>query len=107
VSDPKAFDTRPRPVACTLTPAQQRDRSAAWDELLNSGQVRRALVPGGIQLIGEPAAVTKLMELIDLERECCPWIDFKVTSSSTVTMTAEGAGEAVLAGMFKGSAAAT
>jgi hypothetical protein len=101
---PKASDTGLRPVACTLTPGELQDRSAAWDELLNNGQVRRAVVPGGIQLIAEPSAVTKLMELVDLERECCAWIDFEVTSASTVTLTAEGNGEAVLAGMFTGSA---
>ncbi len=41
------------------------------------------------------------MDLIDLERECCAWIDYAVEGSS-VTLTAEGDGEAVLAGMFLG-----
>jgi len=40
------------------------------------------------------------MELIDLERECCPWIRFEVTADAVATLTAEGEGEAVLAGMF-------
>lgn len=40
------------------------------------------------------------MELIDLERECCAWIHFEVGDGSVVTLTAEGDGEAVLAGMF-------
>jgi len=40
------------------------------------------------------------MELIDLDRECCAWIHFEVGDGSVVTLTAEGDGEAVLAGMF-------
>jgi hypothetical protein len=39
------------------------------------------------------------MQLVDLERECCAWINYDV-AGSVVTMTAEGDGEAVLAGMF-------
>lgn len=40
------------------------------------------------------------MELIELERECCAWIQFEVKEESVVTLTAEGDGEAVLARMF-------
>jgi hypothetical protein len=39
------------------------------------------------------------MQLVDLERECCAWIDYDV-AGSVVTMTAAGEGEAVLAEMF-------
>ena len=42
------------------------------------------------------------MQLIDLERECCAWIHFEVSEGSAATLTADGAGEAVLAGMFEG-----
>jgi hypothetical protein len=44
------------------------------------------------------------MRLIDLERECCAWIDFEVGDDSTVTLTAEGEGGAVLSEMFAGTA---
>ena len=49
-----------------------------------------------------PGAAAALLQLIDLERECCAWIQFEVGECSVVTLTADGAGEAVLAGMFKG-----
>ena len=84
---------------CTLTPTELQDRGAAWRKLIGSGLVQRERVPGGIRLIAEPGAADALTRLVDLERECCEWIDFEVHGSA-VTMTAEGDGEAVLAGMF-------
>ena len=67
---------------------------------MGSGLVSRDLVPGGIRLRAAPGAAAALIELIDLERECCAWINFEVADGSVVTLTAEGEGEAVLAGMF-------
>ena len=88
------------PIACTLSASDLKDREGAWKKLMGSGLVRRDLAPGGIRLQAAPGAAAALMELIDLERECCAWIHFEVTSASVVTMTAEGAGEVVLRGMF-------
>ena len=95
----------PRPIACTLTAADLRDREGAWAKLLGSGLVDRERVAGGIRLHAEPGAAAALVELIDLERECCAWIDFDVTldpatGEADVRLTAEAEGEAVLAGMF-------
>ena len=84
---------------CTLTSADLKDRSGAWQKLFASGLLHRERVPGGIRLQAEPGAAQALAELIELERECCAWIDYQV-DGSVVTLTAEGEGEAVLAGMF-------
>lgn len=89
-----------RPIACTLSASDLKDRVGAWNRLMGSGLVERNLVPGGIRLTPAPGAADALIQLIDLERECCPWIDFEVGAGSIVTLTAEGDGEAVLAGMF-------
>ena len=72
---------------------------------MGSGLVVRNRVPGGIRLHSAAGATAALIELIDLERECCAWIDFEVVHDSVngeadVVLTAEGEGEAVLAGMF-------
>jgi hypothetical protein len=67
---------------------------------MGSGLVTREVVPGGIRLGAAAGAAAALMELIDLERECCAWIRFEVGEGAVVTMTADGDGEAVLAGMF-------
>ena len=92
------------PIMCTLTTADLRDREGAWAKLLGSGLIDRDRVAGGIRLHAAPGAVTALLELIDLERECCAWIEFVVTrdpaGEADVFLTAEGEGEAVLAGMF-------
>jgi hypothetical protein len=89
-----------RPIACTLTASDLKDREGAWRKLMGSGLVAREQVPGGIRLQPAPGAAVALIELIDLERECCAWIDFEVGERSVVTLTAAGDGEAVLAGMF-------
>jgi hypothetical protein len=94
-----------RPIACTLTAADLRDRSGAWAKLLGSGLVDRDRVAGGIRLHAARGAAAALIELIDLERECCAWITFDVThdlssGEADVLLTAEGEGEAVLAKMF-------
>ena len=94
-----------RPIACTLTPADLCDRQAAWTKLLGSGLVDRARVAGGIRLHAASGAAAALVELIELERECCAWIEFAVTrdpisGETDVLLTAERDGEAVLAGMF-------
>ena len=90
---------KPRPVVCTLTSTDLRDRGAAWRKLFASGLLDRDRVPGGIRLNAQPGAVEALRKLIDLERDCCEWIDYEVDSTGA-TLTAEGDGEAVLAGMF-------
>lgn len=88
------------PIACTLSSEDLRDREAAWLKLMASGLVERDAVPGGIRLSAQPGAAAALLDLIELERECCAWIQFEVTDGAVVTLTADGDGETVLAGMF-------
>jgi hypothetical protein len=92
--------TESPPIVCTLSASDLQDRRGAWGKLMGSGLVAREVVPGGIRLSPAPGAAAALVELIDLERECCDWIHFDVSDASVVTLTAEGDGEAVLAGMF-------
>lgn len=88
-------------IVCTLSAEELHNREGAWVKLLASGLVRRDMVPGGIRLIAEPGAAAALLELIELERDCCAWIQFEVRDGAEVTMTADGEGEVVLAEMFK------
>lgn len=89
-----------QPIMCTLSASDLKDRGFAWQKLLGSGLVERDRVPGGIRLTAAPGAAASLIRLIDLERECCSWIQFEVSDGSVVTLTAEDDGEAVLAAMF-------
>src|ERR1700704_1005350 len=88
------------PIACTLSAADLKDRERAWTKLMGSGLVERERVPGGIRLSPAPGAAEALIQLINLERECCAWIDFEIGAGSVVMLTAAGDGEAALAGMF-------
>jgi hypothetical protein len=88
---------------CTLSAADLQDRETAWQKLWSSGLLQRERVPGGIRLRAEPGAARALMDLVELERECCAWIEYEIGSDS-VTLTATGDGEAVLGGMFAPSA---
>jgi hypothetical protein len=90
------------PIACTLSASDLKDREGAWRKLMGSGLVQRDVVPGGMLLRPAPGAAAALIELIDLERECCAWIHFDVSEGSVVTLTADGDGEAILGGMFQG-----
>ncbi len=94
-----------RPLMSTLSAAEMGDRRSAWAKVLNSGLVTRESIPGGIAFHATPGAAEALISLIDLERECCQWIDFEVlkdgaSGAATINLTADGGGAAVLSGMF-------
>ncbi|HEV2415313.1 MAG TPA: hypothetical protein VGX27_10930 [Candidatus Dormibacteraeota bacterium] len=88
------------PIVCTSSSADLRDRGQAWHKLWESGLLRRERVPGGIRLDAEPGGVQALHQLIDLERECCPWIDYSVDEHGA-TLTAGLDAEPMLAEMFR------
>jgi hypothetical protein len=87
------------PIACSLSAADVVKRQRLWRELLDTSLLARESIPGGLRLTVRPGAGTQLCALIDLERDCCPWITFAVDGES-VTMTAVGDGEEALAQMF-------
>lgn len=86
-------------VACTLTPADRQDVGAAWQKLLRASLVSREEVPGGLRLAMHPGSAQALRQLIDIERECCPWITFDL-EGPIVTMTAAGEGASALREMW-------
>ncbi len=88
-----------------MTASDKRDRGGAWAKVLASGLVTRERIRGGIAFHAAPGASAALVELVELERDCCGWIDFKVehddmSGRTDVFLTAEGEGAAALAGMF-------
>ena len=102
-AQPGAQGERPAgaPIACTLTKADLRNRGAAWLKLLGSGLVDRSRVPGGVRLTARQGAEAALLELVELERECCAWIRIEIAEEADVTLTSESAaGEAALAHVF-------
>lgn len=87
------------PIACTLTPAEMADRGEAWGKLLGTSLVSMKRVAGGLRMRVRPGAVQSLRLLVGLERECCPWINFRFEEDDLV-MTAPGTGEDVLVRML-------
>ena len=87
------------PIACSLTPGEMLDRGSAWGKLLRTSLISRERVPGGLRLFVHPGAVESLRSLANLERECCPWINFNFEGDAVV-VTAAGAGEDALVEMF-------
>lgn len=92
--------TRPRmPIACSLTAAELTDRQTAWRKLLDGSLLTRDRIAGGLRLSFHPGSALALRDLVELERECCPWILFEV-EGAVVTMSAVGVGERNLDTMF-------
>lgn len=86
-------------IACTLTPDDLKETQQAWQKLFRLSLVSRDEVPGGLRLEFHPGSAGALRSLIDVERECCQWINFEL-DGPVVTMTSPGAGAAALREMW-------
>jgi MerR family transcriptional regulator, copper efflux regulator len=70
------------PVACSLGAEQSRARGERWQRLGERALRSRDRVDGGVRLRFERSAgvIDELRELVALERECCPFLDFRLGS---------------------------
>lgn len=68
------------PIACSLTAAQLGERGRAWSELTSRWVRGVSQLPGSVVLTftRQADAIARLQQLVDLERECCAWIDFEI-----------------------------
>jgi hypothetical protein len=89
---------RQTPVACSLSPGDLRQRKTTWQALLKRS-VARHRVAGGVRFTVEPEVLPELLSLVELERQCCPWMLFSIAGNS-LTITAEGEGEQVVLAML-------
>lgn len=71
------------PVACSLTSADARSRQAEWRRLLRGAALTRNALPGGmrIELHSDESVRSELARLVQLERVCCPFLDFAIEES--------------------------
>ena len=88
------------PIACSLTAADLGDREAEWRALLETSLVLRERIPSGVRITVQPPAIEELHRLIDLERDCCAWMQFKFDAPETVAITASAEGGDVLVSML-------
>jgi|SRR5262252_10301866 len=86
-------------VACSLTRTELEETGSAWQKLFRLSLVSRDEAPGGLRLVFHPGSAGALRDLIDIERECCPWITFELEGAS-VTMTSTGTGPAAIREMW-------
>ena len=82
-------------IMCTLSKDDLVDTRAAWQKLFRTALVVREDIPGGLRLLVREDSAEALRQLIDIERECCLWITFRLDGPQ-VWMTADGAGEAAI-----------
>lgn len=63
-------------VACMLAAADYKDR-LAWIDELNAAALRAYRRDGSrIELTYSPSAATRVRELVDREKQCCPFLGF-------------------------------
>ena len=86
-------------VACSLSPAELEETGEAWQKMFRLSLVSRAEVPGGLRLVFHPGSAGALRQLVDIERECCPWITFEL-DGATLTLTSQGAGASAIREMW-------
>jgi hypothetical protein len=86
-------------IMCTLSKDELSDTRAAWQKLFRTALLGREEIPGGLRLVVREDSAEALRQLIDIERDCCRWITFRLVGPK-VSMTAEGAGEAALRAMW-------
>ncbi len=78
------------PLACSLQAEQRATREDEWRELLESALIERRPIPSGValRLHANSAVVSELSHLIELERQCCSWIEWKITEGDSVVVEA-------------------
>ncbi len=64
-------------ISCALSASDLKDRVESWNQLIGGGIVECDWVPGGVRVRAVPGFQLELTGLIELERECCPWIQFR------------------------------
>ena len=68
------------PIACTLSEAEFRQRRQTTIDAFRRMQVGRAELPDGYAYTFEATseALLQIAQLVDMERECCPFLTFKI-----------------------------
>jgi len=68
-------------VACSLTATGTSERRARWHELADRAFVERVVTERGLRLEFSREAEDELRELALLERDCCRFADWEVSTA--------------------------
>jgi hypothetical protein len=80
-------------VACALESGVMHDRRAEWEQLLRPMLTRREAIPGGVRIAlrRHEAVVKEVTRLIQLEQDCCRWINWEIGGQRFVEVKATAA----------------
>lgn len=96
----------PTPVACTLSQQDGKQRAGRWQELARRAGLRVSRTESGLRLTfsAGPGVAAELDELAELERDCCAFASWSITSAGdqfVLEVTADdGVGVAAVQAMF-------
>ncbi|MDQ4143050.1 MAG: hypothetical protein M3198_04760 [Actinomycetota bacterium] len=73
------------PVACSLDAPASKSREQEWESLISSHLVDRGAIVDGVKLTFRSSEVsrTEVKRLVDLERDCCAWINWDLREADT------------------------
>ncbi|HEV2772542.1 MAG TPA: hypothetical protein VGV57_06910 [Thermoleophilaceae bacterium] len=99
-------------VACSLAPGDLAGRRERWLRLSERALLEKRPIPGGVRLRFRrvDGVEGELRELAELERDCCSFAAWSVTSEGTdptLEVTAEGDGVAAVRALFEESGRAS
>jgi hypothetical protein len=68
------------PIACTLTETEMRERRRTILDAFHGAALDVTSLPLGYAYRFEPTSevLTQLVRLVDLERQCCPFLTFRI-----------------------------
>ena len=73
----------PMPIACTLSPAEMGPRLARIQQLTQEHLRSHRLDGVTLHLFYEPVAAAELAEIVELERQCCAFLDFSLMAQDS------------------------
>jgi hypothetical protein len=85
------------PIACSLGPDELAGRAQEWRELAQRALIEadRTEAAAVQRYRRKPGVEAKLRELVALEAECCPFLDFALTQDGDeIVLTVGGPAEA-------------
>ncbi len=69
-----------KPVACTISLSDSDEQSIAWDTLIERATSTEQLELG-IALTFDRGLTTEIGDLVDIERQCCSFLEFVIERS--------------------------
>ena len=87
------------PVACTLSTADMAAQARRWEQLIAQAMTGRTETSDGIRLRfrDDPKVQDELHQLVDVEKQCCPWASWTVSDDTREVMLEVRSTEAGLA----------